>query len=62
MYGNQSFSQLMASIMKGEQVRAGKSNTPKVYITGPDFTVADIAMFNELQNVMEILKLNAANS
>ena len=52
----------MASIMKGEQVRAGKSNTPKVYITGPDFTVADIAMFNELQNVMEILKLNAANS
>jgi len=52
----------MASISKGEQVRTGKSNTPKVYITGPDFTVADIAMFNELQNVLEILKLNATNS
>jgi hypothetical protein len=50
----------MASIARGEPVRAGKTNTPKVYITGPDFTVADIAMFNELQNVMEILQLNAA--
>jgi hypothetical protein len=43
-------------------VRAGKSNTPKVFITGPDFTIADIAMFNELQNVMEVLKLNAPDS
>lgn len=62
MYANQPFAQLMASIERGEPVRAGNNHfkAPKVYIAGPDMTVADIAMFNEVQNVKEILQLNAA--
>lgn len=61
-YEKRTFSQLLEAFQTGEPISQQNINVPKVYITGQEYSIADIAMFNEIQNVIGILKLNGTHA
>ena len=67
MYEGQPFSQIIESIkkdrQKNQQAAQAPSNVSNLYIFGTENSIADIAMFNEIQNVLGMLRIwDVANS
>lgn len=67
MYEGQPFAQIVEGIrqerQKSSQVAKASSNISNLFIFGTENSIADIAMFNEIQNVLGMLRIwDLANS
>ena len=65
MYDDRPFAKLMLEMNKDKQMGTGGTNSltrqsipTNIFITGAEYSIADIAMFNEIQNVLGIVRMD----
>lgn len=65
MYDDLPFAKLMLEMNKDKQNGSGGTNAltrqgvpTNIFITGSEYSIADIAMFNEIQNVLGIVRMD----
>ena len=65
MYNDLPFEKLMSEMNKDKQMGVGGTNSltrqsipTNIFITGAEYSIADIAMFNEIQNVLGIVRMD----
>ena len=65
MYDDLPFAKLMLQMNKDKQMGTGGTNAltrqsipTNIFITGAEYSIADIAMYNEIQNVLGIVRMD----